>query len=374
MRYGLQIGLKFDQGGKPLYYPGNTVIADVEKDNPAYDVIHQVHVMLDCEKLAKFFIFLPEDSYHMTVIRGMNDKVREDGFWPPLLDRKDSMKLVDQYFEDRVKQVPVPEEIHMCFDHLSIDDHDVRVCLKPSDEKEDQKLRAYRDAVADALGFRLPGHEEYTYHITVAYMQYIPEQEEKKLVKEKVRLADQFLKEQPEFYLSAPKASFYNDMLNFYPHRIERKPEIKAILLDFDGTTLQKDQVFISMRNMYAIRKALDKGIQIIPSTGRSEDMQMKEFIIISHLLGQELWIITQERSYIRRSCHQKTERQCARYLKEKISTQRLRPMEKFTWKNPLMIIWSVIRFRLTMYGSLKKNGRLRWKNHPNISWNMELV
>ena len=274
MRYGLQIGLKFDQGGKPLYYPGNTVIADVEKDNPAYDVIHQVHVMLDCEKLTKFFIFLPEDSYHMTVIRGMNDKVREDGFWPPLLDRKDSMKLVDQYFEDRVKQVPVPEEIHMRFDHLSIDDHDVRVCLKPSDEKENQKLRAYRDAVADALGFRLPGHEEYTYHITVAYMQYIPEQEEKKLVKEKVRLADQFLKEQPEFYLSAPKASFYNDMLNFYPYRIERKPEIKAILLDFDGTTLQKDQVFISMRNMYAIRKALDKGIQIIPSTGRSEDMQ----------------------------------------------------------------------------------------------------
>ena len=101
---------------------------------------------------------------------------------------------------------------------------------------------------------------------------------------------------------------------------------------------------------------------------------QMKEFIIISHLLGQELWIITQGRSYIRRSCHQKTERQCARYLKEKISTQRLLPMEKFTWKNPLMIIWSVIRFRLTMYGSLKKNGRLRWKNHPSISWNMELV
>lgn len=49
---------------------------------------------------------------------------------------------------------------------------------------------------------------------------------------------------------------------------------IKAILLDFDGTTLQKDQVFISLRNMHAIRKALEKGIYIIPSTGRSEDMQ----------------------------------------------------------------------------------------------------
>lgn len=50
--------------------------------------------------------------------------------------------------------------------------------------------------------------------------------------------------------------------------------DIRAILLDFDGTTLQKDQVFISVRNMYAIRKALDKGIYIIPSTGRAENMQ----------------------------------------------------------------------------------------------------
>lgn len=49
--------------------------------------------------------------------------------------------------------------------------------------------------------------------------------------------------------------------------------EIKAILLDFDGTTLQRDQTFISFRNMAALRKAMDKGIEIIPCTGRSEDM-----------------------------------------------------------------------------------------------------
>ncbi len=49
---------------------------------------------------------------------------------------------------------------------------------------------------------------------------------------------------------------------------------IKAILLDFDGTALQKDQIYISLRNMRAIRLALDKGVHIIPSTGRSMDMQ----------------------------------------------------------------------------------------------------
>lgn len=48
---------------------------------------------------------------------------------------------------------------------------------------------------------------------------------------------------------------------------------IRAILLDFDGTALQKDQVFISFRNMYALDRAMKKGIEIIPSTGRVEDM-----------------------------------------------------------------------------------------------------
>lgn len=49
--------------------------------------------------------------------------------------------------------------------------------------------------------------------------------------------------------------------------------DIRAILLDFDGTLLQRDQVFISFRNKFAIQKAIEKGVEIIPSTGRVEDM-----------------------------------------------------------------------------------------------------
>ncbi|MGI6402863.1 MAG: HAD hydrolase family protein [Oscillospiraceae bacterium] len=48
---------------------------------------------------------------------------------------------------------------------------------------------------------------------------------------------------------------------------------IRAILLDFDGTALQRDQVYISYRNKQALMAAMEKGIQIIPSTGRVEDM-----------------------------------------------------------------------------------------------------
>lgn len=49
--------------------------------------------------------------------------------------------------------------------------------------------------------------------------------------------------------------------------------DIKVLLFDFDGTTLQRDQVFISVRNMHALREAMKKGIICIPCTGRSADM-----------------------------------------------------------------------------------------------------
>lgn len=49
--------------------------------------------------------------------------------------------------------------------------------------------------------------------------------------------------------------------------------DIKAILFDFDGTALQRDQVFISMRNMHALEEAARRGIHVIPCTGRCADM-----------------------------------------------------------------------------------------------------
>lgn len=48
---------------------------------------------------------------------------------------------------------------------------------------------------------------------------------------------------------------------------------IKAILMDMDGTLLGKSQVAVSVKNMTAIQKAIEKGVHIIPCTGRVYDM-----------------------------------------------------------------------------------------------------
>ena len=222
MKYGLQIGLKFNQDGSPKKYPGNTVIADVNPDNPAYPVIRGLRGILEEGELGRCYIFLPEDSYHVTIIRGLNDYVRDAAFWPAELPADLPMEQVDDYFVSRAGTVEVPEKIHMRFSHVRIDDHDVRICLEPWDPQEETRLRRYRDEVASRLGLWLPGHDTYTYHITLAYVRTIPEGDCRREQERRVSRMDACLKNQDGFFLSSPRIAFYDDMLRFESQRIPR--------------------------------------------------------------------------------------------------------------------------------------------------------
>ena len=49
--------------------------------------------------------------------------------------------------------------------------------------------------------------------------------------------------------------------------------QIRAILMDMDGTLLGRSQVAVSVANMEAVQAAIDKGVHVIPCTGRVYDM-----------------------------------------------------------------------------------------------------
>ena len=81
-------------------------------------------------------------------------------------------------------------------------------------------MRRFRDKAADAIGLRLPGHDEYTYHITLAYTRLMPENPEKlhALVEEMER----YIANQPVFETTPPYMAYYDDMLTFHAERIQR--------------------------------------------------------------------------------------------------------------------------------------------------------
>ena len=49
--------------------------------------------------------------------------------------------------------------------------------------------------------------------------------------------------------------------------------KIKAVLMDMDGTLCGKSQVAVSVANMTAVQRAIEKGVQVIPCTGRVFNM-----------------------------------------------------------------------------------------------------
>lgn len=220
--YGEQIGKKFETDGSARRYPGNTVIADVRPGCSAYDVMMHLRQMALDAGFADSMILLPEDSYHMTVLRGLNDQVRTDAFWPNALDKSASMDTVDDYVSAAVASAHMPGPIRMKFRGVRVNAEDFRVLLSPADEEQQKILCAFRDEAADAIGLRLPGHDAYTYHITLAYTRLVPEGAAAEKLQALVKDMEAYISMQKPFETTPPYMAYYDDMLAFSASRIQR--------------------------------------------------------------------------------------------------------------------------------------------------------
>ena len=221
MNHGAEIGRKFAANGEVLRYPGNTVVADLPMESKACKTLCALRNMLAKSTVAEHYILLPEDSYHMTVIRGLNDAVRNALFWPAALALTASLREMDAYVAQAMLSIPMPRRLRMRFETVRADETDLRVRLRAADEAQQAELRNYRNQVADALGLRLPEHDAYTYHITLAYTRLIPTGRDAAAVKTLEADMNRLLALEPAFEMAAPYIAFYENMLHFSNRREE---------------------------------------------------------------------------------------------------------------------------------------------------------
>lgn len=223
MTYGKEIGRKFYEDGSVRRYPGNTVVADITPEYSAYGVMVRLNQMVEEAGFDKsHLIMLPKDSYHMTVIRGLNDQVRKDGFWPEKLSREIPMEEVDDYISAAVGRVKMLGTLRMKFDKVTISGTAMKAVLLPADDEQAKILKDFRDKVANEIGLHLPGHDEYVYHITLAYVRVIPEGEDDVRMKNLISAMNEYVAVQPAFEITPPYMAYYNDMLAFSPVRLPR--------------------------------------------------------------------------------------------------------------------------------------------------------
>lgn len=222
MTYGKDIGKKFYEDGTVRHYPGNTVVADIVPGCSAYDVMLQLRQMLIDRGLAQYFVLLPTDSYHMTLIRGLNDQVRTDAYWPASLSKDTPMTQADDYISTAIEKAGLPGPVRMRFDRVNVSASCCTVRLVPADEAQAQLLQQFRDRAAAAIGLRLPGHDNYRFHISLGYVRVVPEGTDAQKLEDLKAKMDVLIAEQPEFTTTAPYMAYYDDMLAFSPERIPR--------------------------------------------------------------------------------------------------------------------------------------------------------
>ena len=138
--FGSSIGKKFYEDGKIRRYPGNTVVADVTPGCSAYDVMTHLRQMVIDAGFDNELILLPEDSYHMTVFRGLNDQVRIDSHWPARLSKETPMEAVDDYISAAVASAGVPGPARMRFDKVNWSNNCCIICLVPADGAQKETL------------------------------------------------------------------------------------------------------------------------------------------------------------------------------------------------------------------------------------------
>lgn len=222
MTYGSDIGSKFNEDGSVRRYPGNTVVADITPGCSAYDVMQHLRQMVIDAGMADYLILLPTDSYHMTLLGGLNDAKRGD-WWPhEKLPNHVSMDIADDYTTNVMHKVGLPGPQRMRFDYVRMSKSAMVVILQTTDEAQEKLLRKFRDDAAQELGAYRPNHDKYRFHISLAYVRVIPEGEAEVRCQNMLEQMNAYLAQQPAFETGAPYVAYFDDMLHYSHTRIPR--------------------------------------------------------------------------------------------------------------------------------------------------------
>jgi hypothetical protein len=221
-KFGNSVGLKFDTNGDVLQFEGNTIISLLDHNTEVFRKAVLIRNDLEKMKISKCVTFLPDESLHMTVIEGVCDKVREKNYWTSLFPLDVKLTEIDKEFENKfVKISPFPKVLMSFYSFLV--EGGICISLKPSSEEDKNKIEKWRDEVSDVLGLKFPNHNNYGFHISLAYG--IEKPNEIQLVEFQDYMKAFELKYKNshfEFEVPNPNLTYFNNMLFFNKERFER--------------------------------------------------------------------------------------------------------------------------------------------------------
>jgi hypothetical protein len=207
------VGQKFSSDGQVLAYPGNTFICHIPP-GPAHRALTAAVQRLQDGLCAPAFAFLPPSSYHMTIFEGVTDKDRSDGRWPEGIDAASKVDAVTAAFLQVIGKLELPTAVTIRPTGL-FGGFSVRV--EGATMADQATLRRARESLREATGICRPNFDDYTFHITLAYLlRWLTQNEAETVMLLSDEVAEGLLADAPLIPLGGVEFCSFADM-NVFP-------------------------------------------------------------------------------------------------------------------------------------------------------------
>ena len=160
------LGRRYDDNGRFLREPGNTVVCHLVPGSPTEKAMIEVRRRMLAMPEADHLAFTPIASLHMTLFQGIIEYRRALPYWPDDVALETPIETMTEVYRARLNgfKGTLPFRIRT----IDIVPTGLTVCGATSEDE--RILAAWRNALAERLGYRHPDHDSYEFHITLAYM------------------------------------------------------------------------------------------------------------------------------------------------------------------------------------------------------------
>ncbi|MGR9138121.1 DUF1868 domain-containing protein [Rhizobium leguminosarum] len=209
----VHLGSRYRKVGGFLPEAGNTIVCHLEKGSQTQRALIEAREKYLAMPEAPQFLFTPISSIHMTLFEGVIETRRRQDSWPGDLP-------LDTPIEEMTALMAARLEGFSMFDPFKVAIVDARpsgLLVDGATENDRRVMRAWRNALADLLGYRQPSHEEYKFHMTFAYA--IERLEDEALPRWQAMLdevADDIRRKAPVLELTPPAFCVFEDMNHFH--------------------------------------------------------------------------------------------------------------------------------------------------------------
>ncbi len=166
--------LKFGPDGSRRPFAGNTIICHLPQQSQVRDIVTALGDALRSSSFAAKLAILPSDSYHATILGGVNDVDRNQSEWPKDVPIEASITECNHVIGERFAKFTIQEELPIRF---RLDKETTLapqlasgLQLAPADPSEKLKLSRLRDRLADEVfRYRSKNHSTFGFHVSLAY-------------------------------------------------------------------------------------------------------------------------------------------------------------------------------------------------------------